>query len=129
MVDCPALLLQQPGHGPIAITAVQTSKFEDGVGQCRFVCPRHRLVALGCSWLPHYTAGKALRDAKPFSEHLHCIAPASGAYQFPEATSFSIAFSKDRSATMRFNRAFSRSRSLNFFACSSLSPPYSLRQR
>ena len=34
-----------------------------------------------------------------------------GAYKFPDATSFRICFSSDRSATSRFRRTFSRSKS------------------
>jgi hypothetical protein len=43
--------------------------------------------------------------------------PASlGGYKFPEATSASTCFSRDRSATSRRKRAFSRSRSFIFLA-------------
>jgi len=59
----------------------------------------------------------------------HRLAPPLGAEKFPSATSFRIAFSKDRSATTRFNLAFSRSKPFSFFAWSAFRPPYSLRQR
>jgi hypothetical protein len=51
------------------------------------------------------------------------------AEKFPEATSFSTCFSSDNSATNRFNREFSFSRSFSRLACSSFSPPYCFRQR
>jgi len=51
--------------------------------------------------------------AQPHTDRL----PASlGGYKFPEATSASTCFSRDRSATRRRSRAFSRSRSFIFLA-------------
>ena len=51
------------------------------------------------------------------------------AYEFPEALSFKICFSSERSATSRLRRVFSFPRSFMRFACSGCKPRYFLHQR
>src|SRR5918993_808930 len=99
------------------------------MGQLILVSPEDGRIALGSSWLADDAAGVALREAIRLPDACHCLAPPLGAYKFPEATSLRICFSRERSATRRRRRAFSRSRSFRRLACSRGTPPYSLRQR
>lgn len=61
-------------------------------------------------------ASVALREAIPLLDAIDRLPASLGGYKFPEATSDSTCFSKDRSATSRRSRAFSRSRSFIILA-------------
>lgn len=74
-------------------------------------------------------AGMTFRETILFSDAVDRLPASLGGYKFPEATSASTCFSKDRSATSRRNRAFSRPRSFIRRAWSICRPPYALRQR
>ena len=56
-------------------------------------------------------AGVTLRETVLRSDAVHRLPASLGGYKFPEATSAKTCFSKDRSATSRRRRRFSRSRS------------------
>jgi hypothetical protein len=56
-------------------------------------------------------AGVAFGEPIILPDPLDCLSAPFGAYKFPDATSFRICFSSDRSATSRFRRTFTRSRS------------------
>ena len=66
--------------------------------------------------LPQQPAGMSLAHFVLFERMLHRTTPPLRAQKFPEATSFRICFSRDSSATKRFNFAFSRSNSFIRFA-------------
>src|SRR3954470_24362691 len=86
------------------------------------------LVALRGAMLSHDSARPALADTEAVLQHQDRAAPAGWAHQFPRAISFSACVSSAWSATIRFNRAFSRSSSLRRLASSAFIPPYWLRQ-
>ena len=56
-------------------------------------------------------AGMTLGETVLLSDTVNRLPASLEGYKFPEATSFKTCFSKDRSATSRRRRVFSRSRS------------------
>jgi hypothetical protein len=56
------------------------------------------------------------REAVLLPDPVHRLPASLGGYKFPEATTASTCFSKDRYATKRRSRAFSRPRSFIFLA-------------
>lgn len=68
-------------------------------------------VALRATRLANDPAGLALREMVLVPRPCNRLPAPFGAYKFPEAMSFRTCFSSDRSATRRFNRLFSFSRS------------------
>ena len=116
LAHLPAACLQQRGDAAIAIAPVIGGQGNDGSGQ-RILVGRHgRHVALRAAVLADDPAGVTFREAVLLPDRVHRLPASLGGYKFPEATSASTCFSKDRSATSRRNRAFSRSRSFIFLA-------------
>ena len=112
----PSRCLQQRGDAAVAVASVLGRQGDDGTGQ-RILVGRHGgHVALRAPVLADDPAGVTFREAVLLSDPSHRLPASLGGYKFPEATSASTCFSKDRSATSRRNRAFSRSRSFIFLA-------------
>jgi hypothetical protein len=109
--NSPADPLQQSGDTPIAIPPILRSEGDDGLGQGIFVGPEDGLITLGPTGLTDDAAGVALREAILLPDAGHGLPAPLGAYKFPCEMSLRICFSRERSATSRRNRAFSRSRS------------------
>src|SRR5690606_3849389 len=81
-------------------------------------------LPLGRAGLPDQSAGPPLRCPEPLLQHHHGTAAPLGAHQFPRFSSLSMSMSSAWSATIFFNRAFSRSSSLSRLASSAFMPPY-----
>ena len=116
LAHAPACDPQQGRDPSIAIAAILGSKGDDGSGQCILIRPHRRNIVLGSAGLADDAAGVTLRETVLLADPVDCPPPPLGAYKFPEATSLSTCFSSDRSATRRFRRTFSRSRSFIRFA-------------
>src|SRR5271170_5289659 len=112
----PTITLQQRRNSPVSVATVFTGQGNDRFRQCLFVDLRDRGIALCPSPLPQQPAGMALTHYVLFARMLHRTTPPLRAQKFPEATSFRICFSRDSSATKRFNLEFSRSSSFIRFA-------------
>ena len=112
----PAITLQQRRDSPVAVATLFTGQGNDRLRQRIFVDPRDHGIALCPSPLPQQPAGMALTHFVLFARMLHRTTPPLRAQKFPEATSFRICFSRDSSATKRFNFRFSRSSSFIRFA-------------
>src|ERR1035438_9593122 len=123
----PARTPQQRRNPPVAVASVLRGQLDDVSRQCILVVALHRLVALGPAPLLQQPASMAFRQPVLLPRTLHRATTPLRAYKFPEATSFSTCFSSDSSATNRFSREFSFSRSFSRLACSSFGPPYRLR--
>lgn len=112
----PAACLQQRGDAAVAVTSVLGRQGDDGAGQ-RILVGRHGgHVALRATVLADEPAGVTFGEAILLSDAVHRLPASLGGYKFPAATSANTCFSKDRSATSRRRRAFSRSRSFIFRA-------------
>jgi tRNA threonylcarbamoyl adenosine modification protein YeaZ len=85
-------------------------------GQFIFISTDNGGVALRSAWLTDKPAGVPLRETILPPNAFNCLSAPFGAYKFPEATSLRTCFLSDRSATRRFRRTFSRSRSFIRFA-------------
>ena len=107
----PARCLQQRGDAAIAVASVLGRQGDDGTGQPILVDRHGGHVALRAAVLADDPAGVALREAVLLLDRVDCLPASLRGYKFPEATSASTCFSRDKSATSRRNRAFSRSRS------------------
>jgi hypothetical protein len=81
------------------------------------------LVALRGSMLPGHPAGEPFTHTHHVDEVVHGGPPACRAQKFPDAISFSAAFSSSASARSRFSIEFSFSSSFNLLASSAFSPP------
>ena len=93
-------------HDPIL-----SRQLQDRSRQSIFVGPHDHAVTLRAARLADDPAGMAFRQAILRPCLFHRLPAPVGAYKFPSAMSFSTCFSIDRSATRRFNRTFSFSRS------------------
>jgi hypothetical protein len=87
-----------------------------GLRQRIFVHTDHHCVPLRTSWLTNQPTGMALRDPVLLTSPRNRLPTPFGAYKFPEAISLRTCLSSERSATRRFNRAFSFSRSFSRLA-------------
>jgi hypothetical protein len=114
--DLPACLVEQLGDPAIAIAAVLDRKSQDGLSQCVFISSNNQVVTLGAPWLANEPAGMTLGELILLPNARNRLPASFGAYKFPEAMSFNTCFSSDRSATSRFSRTFSFSRSFIFRA-------------
>ena len=129
VVHSPPITSQQGTHPAVPITSVPAGQLHQR--------PREGLLVIGycyrvplCSpGLRKRPAGAPFGDAIPLLYQFHALPSAGRAQKFPRAASFRIWLSTVRSATARLRRAFSPSISRNRFAWSTLSPPYSRRQR
>ena len=99
------------GDPPIAIAPVLRCQRQDGLCQPVLISTGDDRISLGATWLADDPAGLAFRDLVFFPDPLDSLPAPFGAYKFPEEMSFKTCFSSDRSATSRFSRAFSFSRS------------------
>ena len=117
VVECPAPLGRSltpiPTDTPVSWVTKITCGVQgnDRFGQCLFVDPLDRGIALCPPPLPQQPTGMPLAHFVLFACMLHRTTPPLRAQKFPEATSFRICFSRDSSATKRFSFAFSRSSS------------------
>ena len=85
--------------------------------------------ALGRAWLPEHPARSPLRRPELLTYTHHTTSSALGAQKFPSAASSRISLSSVKSATARFRRPFSRSRSFRLRAWLTFIPPYSRLHR
>ena len=113
----------------IAVTAIFGGKSDNGSGERILVGTNRGNITLRSPRLADDPAGMAFRELILALDRFDCLPAPVRRYKFPSATSFRICFSRDRSATSRLSRAFSRSSSLKLLACSISRPPYSLRHR
>jgi hypothetical protein len=88
------------------------------LGQSIFISPHGHAVTLRAARLTDDPTGLAFREMVLAPSALNSLPAACGAYKFPSAISFKTCFSKDRSATSRFRRPFSFSKSFIRRACS-----------
>ena len=102
--------------------AVLGCQRNNGLRQRIFISTNNGGVTLRSAWLTHNPAGMTLRETVLPPNALNRLPAPFGAYKFPEATSLSTCFSSDRSATRRFRRTFSRSRSFICLAWLNLQP-------
>ena len=116
VIDMPAIPPQQSGDTAIAVPPVHTCKLDDPLGQRQFIIPYHGQVPLRRTRLLQDFVGPPLGDPEAIQQHTDRLTPPVRAQKLPDATSCSIALSRARSATSFFSRAFSRPRSLSFFA-------------
>ena len=107
----PPGIVQQCLDPAIAIAPILRCQRNNGLRQRIFVSTNNGGVTLRSAWLTDKPAGMTFRQTVPSPNPPDCLPAPFGAYKFPEATSLSICFSSDRSATRRFRRTFSRSRS------------------
>ena len=112
-VHQPAGVSQQGCDAPVAIAAILGSQCDDVGGQRRFIFRLLEDLALCGAMLAQNPAGQPLGDTILGDHVIHTGATAGRAYQFPEAASFRISFSRVRSETARRNRAFSVSNSFS----------------
>jgi len=111
VVHVPAFRVQQRHHPTVAVASILARQADDRCRQRILVVTDDRLVSLRRPRLPKDAAGTLFRDRVLLPHVLHASSPALGAYQFPSAASFNINLSSVNSATARFKRVFSASRS------------------
>ena len=111
VVHVPAFRVQQRHHPTVAVASILARQADDRCCQRILVVTDDRLVSLRRPRWPKDAAGTPFRDRVLLPHVLHASSPALGAYQFPSAASFNISLSSVNSATARFKRAFSASRS------------------
>jgi len=103
-------------HGsdpPIAKPSILPGKREDAL-RARILIPSlDEVRAQGAPRLNQNPVGQAMRYAVVTHRMSDCPPALLGAQKFPSATSFRMAFSSDRSATMFLRLAFSHSRFFN----------------
>src|SRR5690606_32566390 len=99
------------------------------VGQHPISRPGAHRPTLHRPGLPGNPAGPPFRHPEPLPQHRHGPAAAVRAQKFPREISLSMSISRACSATIFFNRAFSRSSSFNRLASSDFMPPYWFCQR
>jgi hypothetical protein len=107
----PARLFEQLGDPPVAIAPILGRQRQNCLRQPVFVGSGNDRIALGTTVLADDPAGLAFRELILLPNPLDSLPASLGAYKFPEEISFSTCFSSDRSATSRFSRTFSFSRS------------------
>ena len=112
----PAGCLKQRGDAAVAVASVLGRQGDDGLGQFILIGQYGGYVALCAPVLADDPTGVTFREAVLLTDAVDCLPAPLGGYKFPEATSASTCFSRERSATSRRSRAFSRSRSFIFLA-------------
>ena len=95
----------------MALPTILRAQGDDGPRQRIFISSNRGNVALRSTRLADQLAGMTFREAIYLPDAPHRLPASVGRYKFPEAISLRTCFSRDKSATSRFNRAFSRSRS------------------
>ncbi len=116
LAHLPTVCSQQRGDAAVAIAPVLGRQSNNGAGQFILVGQHGRHVALRAAVLTDDPAGVTFRETVLVPNAVDRLPASLGGYKFPEATSASTCFSRDRSATSRRSRAFSRSRSFIFLA-------------
>jgi len=109
--NTPSCFLQKSGDPSIAIAAILRRQLQYRSRQPILVSTHDHTVTLRAARLTDDPAGMAFRQAILRPGFFHRLPAPFGAYKFPSAMSFSTCFSIDKSATSRFRRAFSFSRS------------------
>jgi len=100
----------------VAIPSVPRRHRDNRSRQPIFIGPDDRGVSLRSAGLVDDPAGRTFGQTVLCPNAFNRLPASLGAYKFPEATSLRTCFSSDRSATRRFSRTFSRSRSFIRFA-------------
>ena len=109
--NLPTSLDQKCGDPPVAIASILRGKSNDRSSQRILASSDSACVSLRAARLVDDPAGMTFREPVSLADALDRLSAPFGAYKFPEATSFRICFSSERSATSRFRRTFSRSKS------------------
>ena len=107
----PPGLVQQRLDPTIAVSAVLRCQRNNSLRQRILISTNYGGVTLRSAGLTDNPAGMTLRETILPPNAINGLPAPFGAYKFPEATSLRTCFSSDRSATRRFRRTFSRSRS------------------
>src|SRR2546423_3484047 len=128
-VDLPAQLPQAVMRAPVPPPRPLHREAPQLRPQRRVILSTHQLATLRRAMLPDHPACPALADAETVAHHRDPPAPADRAYQFPREISSSARTCSAWSATISFNRPFSRSSSFRRLASWAFIPPYWLRQR
>lgn len=116
VVDTPPFVAQDGSDPQVPIPTIFLSQRHDSVAQSVLIIEPARDVLLSCSTLPNHPTGPALRHGQDGLRLLDRFPPSDRAQKFPAVTSFKMLLSRERSATSRFNRAFSCSRPFNRLA-------------
>jgi hypothetical protein len=95
----------------MAVAPILGRQRQYGLRQPILVSAGDDRVTLRATRLADDPAGLAFRETILLPRSRHCLSAPFGAYKFPEEMSFSTGSFRDISATRRFNRAFSFSRS------------------
>lgn len=111
LANIPPGFVEQGRDPAIAVPTVLRAKGDDGPRQGILVSPNRGDITLRSARLADDAAGVTFREAVLLPDAPYRLPASVGRYKFPEAISFRTCFSSDRSATSRFSRAFSRSRS------------------
>jgi hypothetical protein len=114
--DVPPGFVQQCLDPAIAVPAILGCQGDNGLRQRIFISTDNGGVTLRSARLTDNPAGMTLREPILPPNALNGLPAPFWAYKFPKAISLSTCFSSDRSATRRFRRTFSRSRSFIRFA-------------
>ena len=107
----PALDAEHVRDASVAVAAESTRESHDITSERPLVTRHFPRPALGRAWLPEHPARSPLRRPELLTYTHHTTSSALGAQKFPSAASSSISLSSVKSATARFRRPFSRSRS------------------
>lgn len=116
MIHTPAVSTQKRRDPLVAVAAIANRKVNDRSGQRVFIVTLLRLAPLRRAVLTDNAASPAFGNAGLLYSTIDASAPARGRQKFPDAASFKIALSSSASASRRFSRAFSRSRSFRRLA-------------
>ena len=111
LAHIPPCVVEEGRDPAIAVPTILRAQSDDGPRQRIFISSNRRNVALRSPRLADQPARVTFREAIFLPDAPYRLPASVGRYKFPEAISLRTCFSSDRSATSRFNRAFSRSRS------------------
>jgi hypothetical protein len=109
--NIPPSLVEEGRDPAIAIPTILRAQGDDGLRQRIFISSNRGNVALRSPRLADQPARMTFREAILLPDAPYRLPASVGRYKFPEAISLRTCFSSDRSATNRFSRAFSRSKS------------------
>ena len=116
VIDEPAVSTKKRRDPLVAVAAIPNRQFYDRGCQRIFIITLLRLAPLRRAMLTENTASPAFGNAELLYSAINTGPTARGRQKFPEAASFKIALSSSASASKRFSRAFSRSRSFSRLA-------------
>ena len=130
VVHLPPEFFEQRSDPPIPVSPEPGREVDDVGPQSFLIVPDSWSMSLSGSRLSESTPGPSFRDFRMNSLNaLYALAATRRAQKFPSAASLRISLSRVRSETARRRRRFSFSSSFRRLACSTVRPPYSLRQR